>query len=497
MTPEDIERFGYGNEAIFLELEQRILEDIVRRIKNTGVITRSADYQMNRLIDYGYSEKEIKELLRDTMAVSEAYIDAIYQSAIQTDYIDNKKLYEALGKEFISFEDNDFIQQLVSAVKEQTKAEIQNITRTLGFVIRSKDGTVVKELSDFYREFMDKATSDIMTGTFDYNTTLRRAIKKMTNSGIRWIDYESGHHNRITVASRRSVFTGLSNLSRQIANYNAEQLGTEYFEVAWHANARPTHRRWHGQVWSKEELVSVCGLGTPEGLCGSNCYHVYYPFIKGLSKRNWTDEWLEEQNAREDTLHSFNGREYTAYEATQRQRELETRMRAQREAIQLLKDGGGSEYDILNEQAKYRATMDEYARFSKEMNLRQQKERIYMDGYGKEAATGKKLNIFKEKISTYKDITGIVVGDSGLVSADVADHFIEQAINRGINAEIVIDALKKPLDIGTIKVDSNGWSQKIIGEFATIIINPGNGKLITVYRTGTKRADRLKRMKEG
>ncbi len=119
-------------------------------------------------------------------------------------------------------------------------------------------------------------------------------------------------------------------MTGKIADYNAEQLGTEYFEVAWHANARPSHREWQGKVWSKDELVSVCGLGKVTGLLGANCYHTYYPFIPGVSERNWTDDELAELNAKEDVKKPFAGKEYNAYEATQRQRQLETAMRAQR-----------------------------------------------------------------------------------------------------------------------------------------------------------------------
>lgn len=390
MTPDDIERFGYGNEAIFLNLEQRIMQDVVRRLKSAGVITRTADYQLNRLSALGYSDTEIKSMLQDTLNTSDAYIDEVYDKALHTEYIDNEHLYKAVGKDFIPYEKNSFVKQIVKAARKQTKDELRNITQTMGFVINEGNGQVFKELSKFYKDTLDKAMSDIATGSFDYNTTLRKTIRQMTNSGMRWIDYESGHHNRIVVSSRRSVFTGLSNLTRQIAEYNGEQLGTNDYEVAWHANARPDHRIWHGQVWSYEELVSVCGLGTAGGLCGANCYHIYYPFIKGVSQRNWSDDWLSEQNLKEDTIHTYAGKDYTGYQATQRQRELETRMRAQREAVRLMQDGEGDELDILFMQAHYRATMKEYADFSKAMDLRQQKERIYMDGLGMKGSSRQK-----------------------------------------------------------------------------------------------------------
>lgn len=102
---------------------------------------------------------------------------------------------------------------------------------------------------------------DIVTGAFDYNTVLRRVVTQLTNSGLRQIEYSSGYANRIEVAARRAVMTGLTQLSGKIAEYNAEKLGTEYLEVEWHAGARPTHTIWQGRVWSQQQLYDVCGLG--------------------------------------------------------------------------------------------------------------------------------------------------------------------------------------------------------------------------------------------
>ena len=94
-------------------------------------------------------------------------------------------------------------------------------------------------------------------------------------------------------------------------------------------------------------------------------------------------EQLRQMNVHENKPKSYGGKEYTKYEATQRQRQLESLMRIQRQRIQLLKEGGANAEDITAAQAKYRATMAQYVNFSKAMNLPQQRERIYMDGLGR------------------------------------------------------------------------------------------------------------------
>jgi hypothetical protein len=70
------------------------------------------------------------------------------------------------------------------------------------------------------------------------------------------------------------------------------------------------------------------------GIAGTGIIH----FFEG-SEQTYTDKWLSEQNVREARKKAFRGREYTAYEATQKQRRMETNMRAQREEVQLLEEG--------------------------------------------------------------------------------------------------------------------------------------------------------------
>ena len=335
--------------------------------------------------------------MKKTITQSDEYVDEVLSKAVKTDYIDNKNLYKATGKTAVPYDKNAVIQSLVYNLKAQCKGEINNISKTLGFVVNGTTGKKAVALSAYYKSLLDDAILQVTSGGFDSKTSLKKAVSQLTNSGLRWIDYDSGHHSRVTVAARRGLSTALTQLTKEMSDYHADQLGCDIFEVAWHANARPTHREWHGQVWTKEQLVTVCGLGSVEGLCGANCYHVYYPFIQGLSKRNWSDEWLAEQNKLEDTPKTFNGKEYTSYEATQRQRVIETRMRAQREAIQALKEGDADPLDIMFMQAKYRASMDEYVKFSKAMGLCEQHDRIYIDGKGVVGAAKRKGVYSKEE----------------------------------------------------------------------------------------------------
>ena len=82
--PGEIEGIPLGIERQFSDLETRIMEDIIRRLKeNGGDITRAADWQIHRLHELGVSQKEIKEYIRESLELSDRQIDEIYAKTIR------------------------------------------------------------------------------------------------------------------------------------------------------------------------------------------------------------------------------------------------------------------------------------------------------------------------------------------------------------------------------------------------------------------------------
>lgn len=388
-TAGELERASMALDKPMNGLEHRIMTDIVRRIRENGDITAAADWQITRLVQLGMGMAEISAAINEALGAAEDITSTLFENVLKEGYVRDKSLYEAIGKVQIPFEENAPLQQLISSVTAQTNETMQNITQSLGFAQRGADGRIsFTPIADYYQKTLDNAMYDISSGAFDYNTVLNRTVKEMTNSGLRTVDYATGWSNRVPVAARRAVMTGMNQLTAKKNEQDAEELHTNWFEISWHSGARPSHW-WGGRQYTKEQLTTICNLGDVTGLCGANCYHNYHPFIPGISIPVYTEEELEELNRQEKEPIEWNGKKYTKYEATQRQRQLETTMRAQREEMALLKEGGADEDDLINCRARYNATSHEYAQFSDAMGLPQQRERVYADGLGTKLMQGK------------------------------------------------------------------------------------------------------------
>jgi len=386
MTPEELEKLPKPLERTMSALEMSIMSEVAERIKEAAQITPITDWSLNRLNMIGASRKRIKKMLGDAIKEAELEIDDIYEKAIRSDYIRNKEIYDSVGRDYIPYEENVWMQQIVEACMRQTKDSLrpmENLTKTTGFNVPMGSGEkVFTPLSEYLERSLDKAMLGIMTGAKTYSQAVGEVIDEMTASGVRVVEYASGRSDRIEVAARRALMTGVAQMTDKVNEKNAEELGTNYWEVDWHMGARNTgtgylnHQSWQGKVYSEEEMRTVCGKGQMLGFGGINCYHIAFAFIPGVSKRKYTDEWLEEQNRKENEKKDFKGRCYDTYGALQHQRRLERTIRKQKQDVSLLEKAGADTDDIIAAKSRLRLTDKTYTEFSREMGLRQQRERL-------------------------------------------------------------------------------------------------------------------------
>lgn len=230
MTQGSLEGIPLPFERNMSDLEMRIMADIVRSIKINGFSTAKADHQIQCLIQLGESEENIKKWIKNALEATDEEIEHIFSGEVYEQYYRYKRCYETFGVSQIPFDKNLELQALIASVKIQTKESFRNITNSLGFVIRdiSTGKTYNSPLTQFYRDTLDGALMDIVSGAVSYDVAISRAINAMTNSGLRTIYYDTGHSNRVEVAARRAVMTGFRQVQGKINEQVARDLGTDY-----------------------------------------------------------------------------------------------------------------------------------------------------------------------------------------------------------------------------------------------------------------------------
>ena len=167
----------------------------------------------------------------------------------------------------------------------------------------------------------------------------------------------------------RLLLTAYSQLTGDIMQTNIEESDVPMVQVSEHWGARESHALWQGKIFTVEQFKAVCGYGepsNPDHIYSYNCRHTHYPYWPGIS------EPIAYQ--REPGPFTVNGRQYTYYEATQKQRAMERQIRALKREV----NAGGDKATLGSE---IRQRTREYKAFSDACGIREKLERLYVLGY--------------------------------------------------------------------------------------------------------------------
>ena len=384
MTPEYLQAAPGYLISLYEDFEADVLNDLCRRLRLSGTVTESA---LNQGRSFPYIEKRLRQLTGS----SQREIDRMFDEAVER----NAAYYrEVIDRSVITAPVPEWEQMLIQqtdAIRRQTQAEFRNLTQSMGFAIREGSKVKFYGIAEAYQRILDKAFLKVSSGAFDYNTAIRGAVRELTDSGVQMVHYASGWHNRVDVAARRAVMTGITQLSGRYTEQSMEFLDTRYVETTAHGGARniqgpngwEAHAEWQGKwfYWSKNgerdplgrypDFIQKTGYGYGSGLCGWNCRHSFFAVVPGINEPSYTAGELKNIDPPPFT---YQGREYDAYAATQKQRQIEAKMREMKRRLIGEKASGDEKYYEATATRLNRLS-EEYKAFSKAAGLRPQPER--------------------------------------------------------------------------------------------------------------------------
>lgn len=380
--PEVLDALPEELAELFRALEITLLEEICSRLKLRDELNEVTVQDIKALRSHGIDLKEIENAIRKATGISEKKLNELIDDVVER----NQKYYtELIALAHITQPETLVSVEDTWAIYEQTKQTMRNITRSMGFLVDA--GRTMLPPAKSYQWALDNAVMQVQSGAINYNQAIKTAVKKLADSGLKVVDYESGHRDQIDVAARRAVMTGVNQICSKYTEQSAQYLETPYFEVSAHAGARDkpgaspwsSHKDWQGKVYSIRagdiypSIYEVCGLGAVDGLEGANCRHRRNVWVEGVSERTYTDNQLEHID---DGLGcTFEGKNYTAYEATQEQRKVERTIRKLKREKSAYKAAGLHE-DETAVNIRLRRLNAKYKAFSAAAGLPEQWERM-------------------------------------------------------------------------------------------------------------------------
>lgn len=379
-SPELLDALPEELAELFRSLEATLLDEICSRLNLSGELNEVTVQDIRALRSHGIDLKNIEKAIQRTANISQQDLQKLLDDVVERNQRYYSEVIDLAGvtapETLVSIEDT-------WAIYEQTKQTFRNLTCSMGFLV--DNGRTMLAPARAYQWALDNAEMQVMSGAVSYNQAIKNAVKQLADSGLKVVDYESGHRDQIDVAVRRAVMTGVGQLCDKYSEQSADYLGTPYYEVTAHIGARDTgvgwqnHKAWQGRVYSIRtgdkypSIYEVCGFGMVDGLGGANCRHKRFPFVDGVMERTYTDEELKHIDDGHDV--EFEGKHYTAYQATQMQRRIENSVRKlKRRKAGLTGLDDKEEVTAIN--ARIRRLNQKYKAFSEAAGLSLQRERM-------------------------------------------------------------------------------------------------------------------------
>ncbi len=388
--PEILDSLPEELAELYRTLEDTLLDEICSRLKLADQLNEVTVQDIRALRSHGIDLKNIEKAIRKTTGISEAKLKTLLDDVVER----NQRYYtDLIGIAHVTQPETLVDAATVDAIQKQTLDTFRNLTASMGFLVDA--GRTMLPPARVYQWALDNATMQIQSGAISYNQAIKSAVQQLAQSGLKVVDYESGHRDQIDVAARRAVMTAVNQLNRKYSEQSMDFLQTDLVQVEAHAGARnidgpngwENHKKWQGKLYRWAEFAKkypnaskggypdferTCGIGDVTGILGANCRHSWSAFVEGVMERTYTDKQLEHID--DDLGCEFDGKKYTAYEATQMQRRVERQIIKQKRLVTAYKASEQKD-EYYTAKAKLVRLNAKYKAFSKAAGLPLQWER--------------------------------------------------------------------------------------------------------------------------
>ena len=437
LTPEQLAHCADDIINLYSQLEEEIVRDIARRIAKTGIMTDTGIWQAQHMQELGTLHSDVLSSVAKYCDRTESELKKLFEDAGVTATEYDNEIYRQNGLNPKSLKVSDVQMQLLEAGFKNTQGNLSNLTLT----------TAVSSQTSFINA-CSLAELKASSGAFTPQQAIADAIRQVAQDGA-FVIYPSGHRDRLDVAVRRNVMTGIGQTTGQICLANAQELGCDLMEITAHAGARPSHAAWQGQIVSLSGQrgylsLSDIGYGTGDGFKGWNCRHDWYPYFEG-SSRMYSAKDLEELNAK--NIEYPDGSMHTLYEAEQQQRAFERKIRATKrtlaacdEALNNLSDEEllqKLEKNFSHYSVKLKRQESELNSFCNKTGLLKDNSRSQAYGFGRSTA---QKAVWRKKKTVAKS------AEKSIIKSIDIDDFEVVTYGKNFNAEVskvIIDTMSK------------------------------------------------------
>lgn len=401
-----------------------IIERLIRRVEEANTyflmkigssvgkirtLKQSEADKLVQILKYGGNYNEIKRELAKYTKLNLDDIEKIFKNYAKEDQKFYKQFYEYRNKPFVPFDENPVLKKQTQALSNIARTEMFNFTRTnvLGYTIRDTKGNPqFFGLKETYNRVLDEALLNVGQGKETFDSAMTRIMKDIGGSGLKTLEYESGRSVRLDSAVRMHLKGRLLELHNENQNIFGEEFGADGVEISVHENPAVDHAPVQGRQfstikpsekelseWEKlqngekakdykgnEYTLDHDGKNGYRPISQMNCYHKTFDIVLGVSQPEYNEEELQKILDENNKGAEIDGKHYTLYEISQIQRNLERKIRQQKD-IQILGKSSNNVELIGDSQRKITILTRKYKEVCDISGLPYKSRRLAVTGY--------------------------------------------------------------------------------------------------------------------
>ena len=386
-------------ERLIQRIEQAnisFLKNIGGSIKQIKELTPTKARKLVQILKYGGNYEDIIRKISKYTNLNINEIDEIFSNYAKKDQMFYKQFYQYRDVTFVKYTENIALRNQTQALANIVKNEMYNYFRSnvLGYSINGK----FFNLKDIYNKLLDDALLNVSQGKQTFDNAMSNILKQIGGSGLKTIEFESGRSMRLDSAVRMHLKSRLRELHNENQKIIGQEIGTDGYEISVHSNPAVDHERVQGRQFTIEEynklnngLVATDYKGRKYSLdhdnkngyrpiSEMNCYHYIFSIVLGASKPEYTDKQLQEIIDNNNKGFELDGKHYSMYEGTQLQRNLERKIREQKD-IQILAKASDNKELISQSQEKITQLTQKYKELSNISRLPTKMKRLKVSNY--------------------------------------------------------------------------------------------------------------------
>lgn len=360
------------------EVNRLYIKKIAAQLLRIGELNASSINRIIIMTDMGADIREISRELAQATAMNIRDVYMIYQAAL-TDCYTDPRFRLALQRQPLTPEQNARLTQFAQNVSTQTAQTMMNLSNTTSIMPK-------------YKEAVDRAITATSTGLTSYKEAVRDIIRELGYNGLQ-VYYESGYHRRLDTALRQNIIDGVNQINQNASLAMGDMLNYDAVEISAHANSAPDHEPVQGRVLPKAEFekmqagLDFCDIdgntysGFKRAIGEWNCMHIAIAFSTQHSIRRYTDEQLKQWKDDNARGCDINGKHMSIYQARQLMRQLETKVRREKDAANAARLNGNDMEARRSHQKTINALTKQYYAVAQTAGLRARGDRLSVEGF--------------------------------------------------------------------------------------------------------------------